>query len=53
MILLSEEQLLQINGGVSASASMVNAFVRGFTLILNLGRSLGTSIRRMQDNNLC
>lgn len=50
---LEKQALLQIKGGASMSASMINAFVRGIDIIMDVGRSLGSAIRRMRDGNVC
>ena len=49
---LTEEQLKQIEGG-SISGTLINALVRGINSILDLGRSLGSAIRRITGNNIC
>jgi len=48
---INEEK--RIVGGASISASMINGIVRGVTLILELGRSLGSAIRRYQLKKWC
>lgn len=52
MELLKEEELKNIQGG-GISASFITAVVRAFTGLLDLGRSLGTSIRRIQSGSVC
>lgn len=49
---LTNEELLIIRGGF-VSGSLVNAFARGINSLLELGRSFGTAIRRINDNKLC
>ncbi len=53
MAVLTKEQLLKIEGGVTISGSLISSMVRGITVILDLGRSLGTAIRRAVSNSLC
>lgn len=48
----NSEQLKQIEGGAIA-ASYITALVRGVNTIIELGRSLGTAIRRIQTGKLC
>ncbi len=48
---LSSSELLDIKGG--ASASLINAFVKGIALLLDLGKGLGSAIRRITDNKSC
>lgn len=52
MIQLEKKELLNINGG-SISGTMINAFSKALNSLLDLGRSLGTSIRRISSGNLC
>ncbi len=49
---LNKQELLQISGG-AISGSLINAFIRGISTILDLGRSLGTAIRRIQTKQFC
>lgn len=50
---LSKQELLSINGGINISGTLINSFVRGINAMLDLGRSLGTAIRRIGSNNIC
>lgn len=51
---LSKKEMLLIVGGASAiSGTIVNAFVNGIKIVLELGRSFGTAIRRLSGNNVC
>lgn len=50
--MLNKEELRKIEGGAIA-ASYITALVRGINAILDLGRSLGTAIRRITNGNLC
>lgn len=50
---LTSKQLSTINGGVNISGTLINAFVKGINSFLDLGRSIGTAIRRVQTGNLC
>lgn len=47
------EQKNIIGGAFKISASMVNGIVKGVTFLLELGRSLGTAIRRFQTKTWC
>ena len=49
---LSKEELKSIYGG-DISGSMLSSMVRGITILLELGRSLGSSLRRVLDGNMC
>ena len=48
---LSDKELENYIGGINAT--LVNAIVRGFTFILDLGRTIGTAIRRGLNVNTC
>lgn len=49
---LNCKELLEIKGG-AISGTLINAFVRGINSLLDLGRSLGTAIRRIQLGLFC
>ena len=49
---LSNKELKNINGG-GISASIITASVRAINSLLELGRSLGTAIRRIQSGSVC
>lgn len=51
---LTEPSMKNIIGGsVKISASMVNGIIKGATFLLELGRSLGSAIRRFQLKKWC
>ena len=49
---LKREELLNITGG-GISAAWLNAAARAVNTLLDLGRSLGTAIRRSISGNVC
>jgi hypothetical protein len=49
---LKKEELLNINGG-GISGTLLNSIIRGINVLLDLGRSLGTAIRRLGSNSIC
>lgn len=49
---MTKDELQQIVGG-AFSAAMLGYIIRGINTILDLGRSLGSSIRRIQSGRLC
>lgn len=49
---LTKKELEQIEGG-SISASMINYIVRGIDAFMDVGRSLGSALRRMGEQSLC
>lgn len=50
---LEKECLLKIVGGVSITGTFINSLVRSANTMLDLGRSIGTAIRRIMSNSLC
>ena len=50
---LNNNELLSIDGGVSISGPLINSITKGITTLLDMGRSLGTAIRRIGSNNVC
>lgn len=50
---LEKKELLQIVGGININASFISAISRGINSILDLGRSIGTAIRRISSNSVC
>lgn len=46
------EELIMIKAG-SVSGTIINAIVRSVTLALELGRSLGSAIRRTKEKKKC
>ncbi|MDD2181049.1 MAG: hypothetical protein PHW32_01635 [Bacilli bacterium] len=50
---LNKQELLKIEGGIKISGTLISSLVRGINTLLELGRSLGTAIRRSIGNNLC
>ena len=53
LVVMSKEELLNIQGGATFSATVVNVLIRGVNFTLELGRTLGTIIRRKLDNRMC
>jgi len=51
-MILNKEQLLKIDGG-AFTAAYLTSIVRGVTFLIDLGRSLGSAIRRLQTRTLC
>lgn len=42
-----------IEGGISVSNSLINSLANGIKIVLELGRSLGTAIRRGSSKKIC
>ncbi len=50
---LGRNELLNIEGGVNISGALISYVTKGITTILDMGRSLGTAIRRIGSGNIC
>lgn len=53
MVELCKEDLLNVVGGASWSGNLINSIVKGATSFYNIGRSLGSAIRRLVNGKLC
>lgn len=51
--IFEENKLCDIKGGISVSGTLINAFTGGIRIVLEVGRSFGTSIRRIIFGSLC
>ena len=50
---LDNQQLLTIKGGINITAALINAIARIGGTILELGRTVGTSIVRLRSGKIC
>ena len=50
---MRKEELVLIVGGSSVSGTVLNAVVRALNAALEVGRSLGTAIRRIKTRQAC
>ena len=50
---LKKNELLIIEGGSGISGTLISALSRGITTLLDMGRSLGSAIRRIESGNIC
>lgn len=50
---MRREELIEIKGGASISGTVINALVKGLSVIVDLGRSLGSAIRRYKVKEYC
>ena len=50
---LEKEKLLQIEGGVNLTGTLITAFTKAINSLLDVGRSLGTAIRRINSGQIC
>jgi len=51
-MLLQKNELMKIEGG-AFSATMLNAIIKGFEGIFNLGRTLGSALSRIISRTSC
>ena len=49
---LEKQELLTIQGG-SITGSLITAILKGVGTVFDLGRSLGSAIRRIKYKNVC
>lgn len=49
---LTKEELILVNGG-KVSAALINSILRGASFLLELGRSVGTAIKRIKIGKSC
>ena len=50
---INNEQMKKVTGGFNITASFITALVRGINSVMDVGRSLGTSIRRATSGKFC
>ena len=53
MVKLKDEELYATIGGASISSSLLNSIARLITTILDLGRTIGSSLYRYKNNDYC
>lgn len=51
-MIMTEKELCTIAAG-TVSAAFLNAIARGIGVVLDVGRSVGTAIRRIGSNSVC
>lgn len=53
MIVMNNEELINVKGGVNITGTLISSLVKGIGTMLDLGRSLGTAIRRWMNDSVC
>ena len=53
MIELNNKELMNIEGGAGFSATLLNAASRAISTLMELGRNLGSAIRRTISGSIC
>jgi len=51
-MILSNKDLCKITGG-SIAASLVSEFIKGVSVIIDIGKMLGSAIKRITSNRQC
>lgn len=50
---LTDEEMLSIIGGINISGTLIKSFTSAIEIVLDIGRSLGTAIRRLGKKGIC
>lgn len=50
---LKKHELMHIAGGINLNGTIINALSRGIDTLMEVGRSLGSAIRRWKGNMIC
>lgn len=50
---LSNQEMINIYGGTNITGAFLSSLIKGINIILELGRSLGSAIRRGSGGKLC
>ena len=54
MNILNKQELLSIKGGeLKLTAALFSSIVRGVNSLFDIGKALGSSIRRWSSGNIC
>ncbi len=53
MLDLNKKQLLEIDGGSTISGAFITSIIKGISSIFDLGKALGTAIRRIGTKTIC
>lgn len=50
---LKDNEMIIIEGGAGISGTLINSFSRAITVIMDLGRAIGSAIRRISAGSYC
>ncbi len=50
---INRNELREIDGGISITGTIINAFTDAIKTVYDFGRSLGNSFRRIKEDKLC
>ena len=51
--MLSKNELVQVKGGATITYSLINSLTKAVSTIFDLGRAIGSSLRRIVKNDFC
>ena len=51
--ILTEDEMLNVVGGINISGTLIKSFTSAIEIVLDIGRSLGTAIRRLGKKSIC
>ncbi len=52
--MLAKYELVEVKGGATTSLpTLINAITKGISLLFEIGRSVGSTMRRIFTNNFC
>lgn len=51
--MLEKEELLNVVGGINITGSLISSIYKGISTIMDVGRSLGSAIRRAMEGSMC
>lgn len=50
---LNKKELVNINGGINITGTLISSITKGISIFVEIGRSLGGAIRRIASNKIC
>lgn len=53
MEILNDSKMIVIEGGAAISGALINSFSRAINVVLDLGRAIGSAIRRVAAGSYC
>ncbi len=53
MKLLNKEELETLQGGITLSGTLLNSFTSLIKVLLDAGRAVGSSLRRIEEGQIC
>ena len=53
MVELSNKELMNIEGGAGITAAFLNSVSRAISTLMEVGRTLGSALRRTISGNVC